>query len=59
MSKTSSIHEPQGSTGSALRRIGYGVALCPVAVIFIWGRCADIARLHRIVQVEVTNLSST
>ena len=56
MSKTLSLHEIQGlDTERNLRRIGYGVALCLVAVIFIWGAVAPIqsaALAPGIVQVE-------
>ena len=56
MSKTSSLHETQGLDKERnTRRIGYGVALCLVGVIFIWGTVAPIqsaALAPGIVQVE-------
>jgi membrane fusion protein, epimerase transport system len=56
MSKTLSLHETQPlDTERNLRRIGYGVVLCLVAVIFIWGTVAPIqsaALAPGIVQVE-------
>ncbi len=56
MSKTSSFHETQDFDKERnTRRIGYGVALCLVAVIFIWGTVAPIqsaALAPGIVQVE-------
>ena len=56
MSKTLSLHETQSlDTERNIRRIGYGVVLCLVAVIFIWGTVAPIqsaALAPGIVQVE-------
>jgi epimerase transport system membrane fusion protein len=56
MSKTLSLHETQPlDTERNIRRIGYGVVLCLVAVIFIWGTVAPIqsaALAPGIVQVE-------
>ncbi len=56
MSKTLSLHETQGfDKERKTRRIGYGVALCLVGVIFIWGTVAPIqsaALAPGIVQVE-------
>ncbi|MDA9798167.1 HlyD family type I secretion periplasmic adaptor subunit [Luminiphilus sp.] len=56
MSKTLSLHETQGFDKERnIRRIGYGVALCLVGVIFIWGTVAPIqsaALAPGIVQVE-------
>ena len=56
MSKTLSLHETQGFDKERnIRRIGYGVVLCLVGVIFIWGAVAPIqsaALAPGIVQVE-------
>jgi epimerase transport system membrane fusion protein len=56
MTKNLSLHETQGFDKERnTRRIGYGVALCLVGVIFIWGTVAPIqsaALAPGIVQVE-------
>lgn len=56
MSKTSSFHETQDFDQERnTRRIGYGVALCLLGIIFIWGTVAPIqsaALAPGIVQVE-------
>ena len=56
MSKNSSLHETNDSDRErSARRIGYGVVLCLVSVIFIWGTVAPIqsaALAPGIVQVE-------
>ena len=56
MSKTLPLHEIQSLDKERnMRRIGYGVALSIVAVIFIWGTVAPIqsaALAPGIVQVE-------
>ena len=56
MSKTLSPYEPQALDQERhTRRIGYGVALCIVSVIFIWGTVAPLqsaALAPGIVQVE-------
>ena len=56
MSKTLSLHETQDLDKERnTRRIGYGVALCLIGVIFFWGAVAPIqsaALAPGIVQVE-------
>ena len=56
MSKTLSLHEPRTrDRGRSIRRIGYGIALLLLGVIFIWGTVAPIqsaALAPGVVQVE-------